>query len=84
MGDVADGLDVVDDGRFGVEALDGREWRLDARVTTIAFQAGKLGSLFAALIGAGPAMNDNVQVLAAAEDIFAQIALGFGFLDGFY
>ena len=73
---LADGLHVVDDGRLGVETLDGREGRLHARVAAVAFQAGEQRRLLAALVGAGAAMDDDLQVLVRAEDLLAQEALG--------
>ena len=79
--DVGDGLHIVDDGGPAVQALDGRERRLHARVAAIAFQAGQQRGLFAALIRACAAMDDDVEFLACAEDVVAQVAFCFGFLD---
>ncbi len=82
VGHVADGLDIVDDGRFGVETLDRRKGRLHARMTAIAFQAGEQRRLFATLVGTSAAMYHNLQLLAAAKDVLPRIALGFGLFNG--
>ena len=82
VGHVGDGLYVVDDGRLGVEALDGGEGRLHARVAAVALQAGEQRGLLAALVRTGAAVDDDAQVCVGAEDFFAQEALLGRLLDG--
>ena len=70
---MAERLDVVDDGRAHPEAENRREIRrLDARIRTLAFQRFNEAGLFAADVGACAAMNVNLDVLAAAENVLAE------------
>ena len=75
---VAERFDVVDRGRAVVEAGDGRERRLDARLRALAFERLDQRRLFARFVGAGAAVNDDVAVEAGAHDVLADVALRVG------
>jgi hypothetical protein len=59
-----DALDIVDRGRAAIKAGAGREWRLEARLALLAFEALDHRGLFAADIGAGATMDEDVEVVA--------------------
>jgi hypothetical protein len=62
---VAEGLDVVDDGRAHVEAERGGEIRrLDARIGALAFERLDQAGLLAADVGAGAAVHVDLAVEA--------------------
>ena len=85
MFDVAEGLDVVDDGRAIVESEDGGEKRrLDPRVGTFAFERFEQAGLFAADVGPGALVHVDVAVEAAAQHILADDSGGPRFGDGFF
>src|SRR5437667_1156565 len=68
----AEGLDVVDDRRAQVETEDGREVRrLDARIGAFAFERFDQAGLLAADVGARPAMDVDLEVVAGPEDVVA-------------
>ncbi len=75
-------LDVVDQRRAAVEALDGRERRLQARVAALALERVEQRRLLAADVGAGAAVDDDADVDAGAEDVVAEVAGGVGLGDG--
>ncbi len=81
--DVAEGFDVVDNGGALVEADGGGEigW-FDAGVGALAFEGFDEASLFAADVGAGAAVDIDVEVVAGAEDVFAEEVFGACFFDG--
>ena len=83
VGDVGNRLHIVDDGGLGVKTFDSGEGWLEAGLSTVTFQAGKLRRLFAALIRTCAAMNHQTQLFAGAKDVFAQVALGLCFSNGF-
>ena len=66
---VGEGLDVVDQRRPAVEALDRRERRLQPRVAALAFERVEQRRLLAADVGAGAAVDDQLEVAVAAEDV---------------
>src|SRR5690606_27267750 len=72
--DVADGLDVVDDGGAPVEAHHRRKRRLDARLRALALERLDERRLFAGLVGAGAPVDPDVAVGARAEDVLAPVA----------
>ena len=80
MGDVGKGLDVVDQGRPAVEALDRGEGRLQPRVAALALERVEQRRLLAADVGAGAAVDDQLEVAARPQDVFAEVAglVGFG------
>ena len=75
---IADGLDVVDHGGLAIEAFDGREGRLKAWMAAIPFQRSQQRRLFAALVRASAAMDDDVQFVRRAKQVLAQEAPGPG------
>ena len=60
VGHVGQGLDVVDQGRPSVEALDRRERRLEARVAALSLERVEQRRLLAADVGAGAAVDDHL------------------------
>ena len=74
VGDVGEGLDVVDQGRAPVEALDRGEGGLQPGVAALALERVEQRRLLAADVGAGAAVDDQLEVVAGAEDVRAQIA----------
>ncbi len=86
--DVAERLDVVDDGRAHVEAEHGGEIRrLDARVGALALERFDQAGFLAANVGARAAMDIDFEVVAGAADVLAEevfrLRLGDGFLEDF-
>ena len=61
-----DRLDVVDHGRAGVEARDGGERRLEARLAATALEAVEQRGLLATDVGAGAGVHGDVEVEAGA------------------
>ena len=51
-------------------------------MAAIAFKRGELGGFFAALVGAGAAVDDHLELFACAEDVIAQEAPGLRLGDG--
>ena len=76
-----DGFDIVDGGRAAVEAGIGRERRLEARLPLLAFQAFQQGGFLAADIGAGAAVDVDIEVPARAAGVAADQPGGIGLLD---
>ena len=81
VGHVHQGLDVVDHGRRGVQPFHRRERRAQARLTAQALQRVQQRGLFAADVGAGPAVQHDVQVVVAAGDAAAQVPTGVGLVE---
>ena len=71
---VGEGLDVVDQRRPVVEALDRGERRLQARVAALALERVEQRGLLAADVGAGAAVDDQLHLLAGAEHVLAEEA----------
>src|SRR5680860_828854 len=82
MRHVGQRLDVVDQGRAAVEALDRREWRLEARVAALSLQGIKERGLFATDVSAGATVDDQFEVVPGAEDVLAEVAGGVSLGDG--
>jgi len=66
---------------FLVEALDGRERRLQARVAALALERVEQSRLLAADVGAGAAVQDQRQRKLRAEDPLADVARLAGLRD---
>src|SRR5262249_27492832 len=81
-GDRAQCFHVVDDRRTAVQADDSGEGRLDARVAALAFERFHQRGFLAALVSARTGMNQQIEVEAGAEDVFAEITAFVGFGDG--
>ena len=62
---------IVHDRRLAEESFDGGMWRLDSRPSPAAFDALDQPGFFAANVGRGAAMDDNIQRKAAAENVLA-------------
>ena len=75
-------LDVVDDRRGAVEAGDGGERRLEPRLAAVALERVEQRRLLAADVGAGAGVHDELEVVAGAEDVGAEVAGRVGLLDG--
>src|SRR6266849_3196283 len=60
----AERFDVINDRRAAVEADDGREGRLDARIAALAFERFHERGFFSAFVGARPGVNDQVEIEA--------------------
>ena len=71
-------LDVVDQRRPAVEALDRRERRLQARVAPLALERVEQCRLLAADVGAGAAVHDQLDPVPGAEDVLAEVAAVVG------
>ncbi len=71
-------LDVVDQRRALVEALDGRERRLQPRVAALALERVEQSGLLAADVGAGAAVQHQRAGEVAAKDVLADVARGGG------
>jgi hypothetical protein len=70
---VAKRLDVVDDRRAHVEPEHGREIRrLDARIRTLAFERFDEAGFLAANVSTRAAMDVNLQIVTATENVFAE------------
>src|SRR5438270_5210749 len=67
-----DALDIVDGGRTAIEAGARRERRLEARLALLALEAFEHRRLFAADIGAGAAVDEEVEIVAAAAGVLAE------------
>src|SRR5690349_8205348 len=69
--DDGDGLHIVDRGRAAIEARAGRKWRLQPRLALLALEAFKHRRFFAADVGAGAAVDEQVEVVAGAAGALA-------------
>ena len=76
------GFDIVDRGRAAIEAGTRRERRLQARLALLAFQRFDQRGFLAADIGAGPAMQVDVELPAGFGGIVAEKTSGIGLVDG--
>ena len=65
--DDRDDLDIVDRRRAAVEARARREWRLQPRLALLALEAFEHRRFFAADVGAGAAVDEQVEVVAACR-----------------
>ena len=70
--DDRDALDIVDRGRAAVEARARRERRLEARLALLALEAFEHRGFFAADVGAGAAVDEQVEVVARSGGVLAQ------------
>ena len=80
VGKAGQRLHVVDDGWTLEESRNRGEWRLDFRKPFPSLQRGQQGCFLAADVGAGAAMDDHVEVEAAALDVLSKPAIGVRFL----
>src|SRR5262249_30912314 len=73
-------FDVVDDRRGAEDSDDSGEGRLDARLAALAFEALDQPGLFAADVGAGAAVDGQVERVSGAEDVLSEKNARVGFL----
>ncbi len=76
-----DALDVVDRGRAAIEPDGGRERRLQARLALLALEAFEQRGFLAADIGAGAAMEIELEIVARAAGVLADQPGGIGLVD---
>src|SRR5215217_1455039 len=81
FGDDGDRLDVVHGGRVAIDAHAGRERRLETGLALLAFERFHQGGFFAADVGAGAVMDDDVQIPAVYIVLADQLGV-VGFLNG--
>ena len=81
--EVGEGFDVVEDGRFAEEALDGGEGRPRADLRALTFDGGEQGGLLTADVGTRSLDRLQHEIETGAEDVLAEQSSGFQFLDGF-
>ncbi len=72
--EIGERLDVVDDRRHAVEPLDRRKRRLQPRLAALALERVEQRRLLAADIRAGAAMNGDLEIVTAAEDVLADVS----------
>ncbi len=75
-------FDVVDGGRAAVKAGIGREWRLEARHALAALEAVDQRRFLAADVGAGAAVDVDVEIPARTAGVLAEQPRLAGFFDG--
>ena len=80
--DIGIGLDVVENGRYAKQTLDGREGRAGTRLAAVALDRGHESCLLAAHKGAGAEAQMNIKIEAGAENILAKQAVLAGLPDG--
>ena len=79
---VAEGLHVVDDRGAHVEAQHGRKIRrLDPRIGTLAFERFDQTGFLPTDISSGTAVDVNLQIVAAVEDVFTKEPCRLGLID---
>ena len=76
------GDDVVDDRRLSKQPLDRRQRRAHAHLTALAFETLEHRGLLAADVGTGAEPHFQIETLAAAHDIGAEVARLIGRGDG--
>ena len=81
-GIVLSDLDVVDHGGAAIQADNGGERGLDARIAALAFERFHQRRFFAAFVGAGAGVRHQIEIETAALNILAEITLCIGFGDG--
>ncbi len=81
VGHLRNRLDIVDRRRAAVEAHIRREWRLEPRHALLAFEAFEQRRLFAADVGAGAVMHDEIEVVAVNIALADQLGV-VGLLHG--
>ncbi len=82
MGHAAECFDIIDDGWFAEQAFDGGEGGFDARPRALAFKAFDQSGFFAADVGPGTAMQDDVEVEAGAMNVPAEDPGSVAFANG--
>src|SRR5262249_38352855 len=80
--DAGERFDVVDDRRRSEDPPDRRERRLDPRLAALALEALDQPGFLAADVGAGAAVDRQVERVAGSQDILAQESLRVRLFDG--
>ena len=81
MAHVGQRFDIVHDSRHTEGPDVGGKWRFDTRVSALAFQRLDEPGFFAADIGAGPTVHEDIELHIRAQDVFAEVPGGVGFVD---
>src|SRR5438034_2957997 len=81
--DARQSLDVIDDGRLAKGPFNSGKRRLNSRPSTFSFQAFDQAGLLAADVGAGAAMEEDIEMKVLAEDVSAEQSGAVGFIDRF-
>src|SRR3954471_24342241 len=74
-------LDIINDSGAAPESDNSRERRTNARNTALSFERFHQCRLFANFIGAGAGVPIAIELLARAEDVVAEKALGIGIIN---
>ena len=82
VGAAAMRLNVVHGGRAAIQASHSREWRFQAWLALLAFQAFDQRGFFTTNIGASAPMQIQVEVISGAAGILADQSSVIGFRDG--
>ena len=82
MRNVAQRLDVIDDGGLAPQAADLGIWRLGARIGALAFERVEQRGLLPAHVAPGADVQVHLQAVRRAQDVLAQIAVAVRFGDG--
>src|SRR5207302_770430 len=69
-----DGLDIVDYRRSTIQTFDGREGRLQARQSPLAFEGLHQCRFFAYFVGSSAGVGEDVELASTAEDALAEKA----------
>merc|ERR1719295_1994712 len=77
-----DRLDVGDGSRATEHANVGREWRLQPWLSLLSLEALDEGGLLSADVGAGAAVDEDVEVVSASARVLTQESLVVGLFDG--
>ena len=83
VGQVGEGLDVVDHRRATKDPFDGRKGRFEFRLPSLSLQGGEHSRFLATDVGTRPAMKGNIEVEVAAEDPLAEKTIAVRLLDSF-
>src|SRR5579884_279364 len=78
MRHVGESLDVIDNGGLPVQALDRRERRAEPRKPSVSLERIKEGAFLSTDVGAGSAVDDDLNVIAGTEDVLAEISARVG------
>src|SRR5215510_13261911 len=79
---VRERFDIVDDGRFVIQAMRGGKRRFDPGQPALAFQRFEQGGLFSTDVGAGATMDPHIYGHAGALNVLADVAGPAGVIDG--
>ncbi len=72
MRNTSQGFDIIHNGRAGIKPFDSRERRANTRVTPFSFKRIQKPRFFPADVSSAAGMHDHIEVVAGAENIFAE------------